>query len=479
MAATVLLSTLLRALLDRAPLGHRASPALCHVVATGLCGADSAGFESADALADALQPFEGPDPNADLRALFARWRAVCDLANDLPEAAQTVRLVLLDATNGVARSAIIRKPDRRRYERVAFDAVLRAAARVPTTSESADDNRDTTADADETYRIRELALASALLLIMVPAGLWFGDSLEPFVRHAVTAARPIAVSGGTVTTGGPDEAVPGPDEIAARPSFARATTISAPMSNLASMAMDPSTPLTDEWLTARVERVALRDTGIGDSPLKRRMKARTRAKTYYLQPSPDGKRVAFDSERGGIRAIYVADRDGKNVRRVSGIGLARRPVWSPDGRRLAFERAERGGRWNLWTVEVGSGELRQVSFDRTGRPRGVSWFPKSRAIGYSFGSELRIVDLKSGETRRFRAPRRSRIGTPTVSPDGRRIVFTAGTEGTWLLDLSTNGREQMRRILTDPSARAFSWAPDGKRLAYFSPRQGNWIVIPQ
>jgi len=58
-------------------------------------------------------------------------------------------------------------------------------------------------------------------------------------------------------------------------------------------------------------------------------------------------------------------------------------------------------------------------------------------------------------------------------------VFTAGTEGAWLIDLSGRGPEQMRRIATDPAARAFSWAPDGKRLAYFSPRKGDWVVVAQ
>jgi Tol biopolymer transport system component len=228
----------------------------------------------------------------------------------------------------------------------------------------------------------------------------------------------------------------------------------------------------------QAETISFRETPVGSSALRRKTKARTPVKNLF-QLSPDGKRVAFASDRGGTRAVYVADRDGKNIRRVSGVGVAQRPSWSPDSRRLAFERAGRRGAWNLWTVELATGDLRQVSFDKAGRPSGVSWFPKGKTIGYTHETELRIVDLKSGQTRRFRAPRRSRIGTPAVSPDGRRVVFTAGAEGTWLVDLSSRGREHMRRILADPTARAFSWAPDGKQLAYFSPRKGDWIVIPQ
>ena len=47
-------------------------------------------------------------------------------------------------------------------------------------------------------------------------------------------------------------------------------------------------------------------------------------------------------------------RTGRNVRRVSGPGFAAVPSWSPDGRRLAFVRAENGKPrvWNIWTVDV-------------------------------------------------------------------------------------------------------------------------------
>jgi hypothetical protein len=460
---TLLLAALLRSLLDRAPLGHRTSPALNDVVARGLGLRGATRFQSAEAFADALHEFEGSDPKAELRALFARWRAVCDLANDLPEATQTVQLVMLDATRSARSSVVVRKPDRRRHERVAFRADPVDAAMVANLSGPATESYGAIADADGPIRVRELAMASVLLLLMVPAGLWFGSSLTQLVRPTVTAVQP------GVIVGGPDVALEGGWE----------APVAAPLSNVALMAVDTSAPLVEPWRSMQAETVSFRDTPVGSSTFRRKARARTPAKNFFLQPAPDGKRIAFASDRGGTRAVYVADRDGKNIRRVSGIGVAQRPSWSPDSRRLAFERAGHRGAWNLWTVELATGDLRQVSFDKTGRPSGVSWFPKGKRLGYSHGTEFRIVDLKNGRTQRFAAPRRSRIGASAVSPDGRRIVFRAGAEGTWLLDLSNRGREQMRRILADPSARAFSWAPDGKQLAYFSPRKGDWIVIPQ
>ena len=64
------------------------------------------------------------------------------------------------------------------------------------------------------------------------------------------------------------------------------------------------------------------------------------AKNYHVQVSPDSRLVAFDSDRDGVRGVYVAEADGSEVRRVSGPGYAAVPRWSPDGHRLAFLRAE-------------------------------------------------------------------------------------------------------------------------------------------
>ena len=87
------------------------------------------------------------------------------------------------------------------------------------------------------------------------------------------------------------------------------------------------------------------------------------ANNFHVRPSPDGSRIAFDSDRDGIRGVYVADDDGKHVRRVSGEGFAAVPSWSPDGRTLAFVREEPGKPkvWNLWTLQLESGQMRQIT----------------------------------------------------------------------------------------------------------------------
>ena len=198
------------------------------------------------------------------------------------------------------------------------------------------------------------------------------------------------------------------------------------------------------------------------------------ANNHHVRPSPDGSRIAFDSDRDGVRGVYVANSDGTQVRRISPEGYAAVPSWSPDGRTLAFVRESRPKVWNLWTVDVASGELRQITNHRYGQPWGASWFPDGRRIAYSHEERLVIRDLATGQERAFSTPVQGHlVRTPAVSPEGRRIVFQVRRSGTWLLELPGGA---MRKILDDPSAEEYTWAPDGKRVAYHSRRSGTWGV---
>jgi hypothetical protein len=201
-----------------------------------------------------------------------------------------------------------------------------------------------------------------------------------------------------------------------------------------------------------------------------------RSRNFHARPSPDGARVAFDSDRDGERAVYVADSDGRNVRRVSGEGFAAVPSWSPDGRSLAYVRSEPGRPrvWNLWMMELQSGQERRLTSHPFGQPWGASWFPDGRRIAYSHEDRLIVRDLISGAQRIYPSPRKGRlVRTPAVSPDGRRVMFQVFRDGAWLLEMSDGS---MRRVLADPSAEEYTWSPDGRRVAYHSRRSGDWGV---
>jgi TolB protein len=200
------------------------------------------------------------------------------------------------------------------------------------------------------------------------------------------------------------------------------------------------------------------------------------AKNYHVQLSPDGRSVAYDSDRDGVRGVYVANADGGAARRISGPGYAAVPTWSPDGRRLALLRAEpdRPAVWNLWLVELGSGAATRLTHHAYGQVWSGSWFPDGRRLAYSHEDRVIVVDVESKRATSYRSPRQGRlVRTPAVSPDGRRIIFQVHHDGAWLLDLDT---ASMQRVLGDASAEEFTWAPDGREVAFHSRRGGEWTV---
>lgn len=200
------------------------------------------------------------------------------------------------------------------------------------------------------------------------------------------------------------------------------------------------------------------------------------SRNYHAQPSPDGRFVAFDSDRDGERGVYVANRDGSKVHRVSGDGYAAAPSWSRDGEQLAYIRAEVGNAsvWNLWVQPASGGTARRVTSHNYGQTWAASWFPDSHHICYTHDDKVYVLDLLTGQAKQFDSPVKGRAArTPAVSPDGARVIFQVYRHGAWMLDLRDGS---MRCVLQDPTAEEFAWSPDGRRVAFHSRRDGRWGI---
>jgi tricorn protease len=98
--------------------------------------------------------------------------------------------------------------------------------------------------------------------------------------------------------------------------------------------------------------------------------------------SPDGRRIAFISDMSGEEELYLVDQDGSGQpERLTTNGDMMRypPVWSPDGKYLAF--ADKAGR--LWNLEIATKRLTEVAHDSGGRVSDQSWSPDSRWLAFS------------------------------------------------------------------------------------------------
>ncbi|HLL84472.1 MAG TPA: hypothetical protein VK420_17540, partial [Longimicrobium sp.] len=110
--------------------------------------------------------------------------------------------------------------------------------------------------------------------------------------------------------------------------------------------------------------------------------------------SPDGRRIAFLSNREGSDRIYVMNADGSGTERATGgpdlppdarpdsAGQEMDPAWSPDGRRIAYTFRTRGGKSSIRVTDPASGTGRDLS-DGRGKDWMPAWSPDGRHIAFS------------------------------------------------------------------------------------------------
>jgi Tol biopolymer transport system component len=216
-------------------------------------------------------------------------------------------------------------------------------------------------------------------------------------------------------------------------------------------------------------------------------------------------RFVYYTERTAAGSVYnqmnfrwqlgVYDRQtGENFRMSDELGSAMRPVLSPDGRWLVYATrwdAQTGLRVrdlksgdDSWLIYPVTRDDQESASTRDLMP-GSSFTPDSKALITSFDGGIWRVDVPSGEATKipFTARVEQRLGPkvqfeyavdqgpvraqqirfPRLSPDGKRLAFTA-LDRLWIMDYP-NGKA--RRIsTTDAGEHQPAWSPDGKFLTY-------------
>jgi TolB protein len=176
--------------------------------------------------------------------------------------------------------------------------------------------------------------------------------------------------------------------------------------------------------------------------------------------SPDGRRIAFDRAFIGpdgnvVAGLFVTDIDGNHVRQLTQTQLPTTtedhlPSWSPDGKRIVFMRMTTDFESTIYTIKADGTDLRLVIRLPLDRPGGGEsrWSPDGSRILFSdycvFGG-----------------------GCPASTPASGANLFTIRPNGTGL------------RKLTDGNSNSYNpgWSPDGKKIVFARfPRRGGSIL---
>ena len=197
--------------------------------------------------------------------------------------------------------------------------------------------------------------------------------------------------------------------------------------------------------------------------------------------SPDGRLIAFSEGSPGMRDIHVISRDGRTAHRITDHPADdHQPLWSPDGRHLAF-KSNRNGSAALWTVAIKDGqpaaEPMRVKDGMEGAGL-VGW--TTRGLVYSEPVQtddifLVPVDPASGEPngspRQIPYRRTGRNTGPVWSPDGKYLAFVSSSpaepDRRTLVLLPSGGGEP--REFPVPASQALydvRWFGDGSGLGF-------------
>jgi Tol biopolymer transport system component len=140
--------------------------------------------------------------------------------------------------------------------------------------------------------------------------------------------------------------------------------------------------------------------------------------------SPDGRWMAFNSDRTGEMNIWLRDSAGGERRITSGPGGDYQPTWSPDGTMLVFFSA-RGGNTDIWRVDLADTVL------------------------------TRLTDDPALDT------------NPFYSPDGKRIAFVSDRSGrseVWLMNADGSGQRQVASV--GCWGHFLLWTKDGRAVVF-------------
>ena len=202
--------------------------------------------------------------------------------------------------------------------------------------------------------------------------------------------------------------------------------------------------------------------------------------------SPDGRQLAVTAQRRGKDVLYLIDVESpKRMKRFDlGMESITGPTWSPDGKRIVFS-GNNGGITDLYMVNADGSELRRLTNDKFGDLQ-PQWSPDGKTIAFASDRDsaslehlrfqpwrIALLDVATGATTVL--PDQNGLNlNPQWAPDGRSIAYISDRSGTaniFLYDLDAKAHYQLTNVVGAISALteyspAISWARDADRLAF-------------
>lgn len=156
----------------------------------------------------------------------------------------------------------------------------------------------------------------------------------------------------------------------------------------------------------------------------------TKSYTRETSPvwSPDGKWIAYESDQSGQDEVWVSGADGKNARKLTSADTEKSSfAWAPDSKSLAYSSSDK----KLYIADVTTGQSRVVASGEAGAPQGTEFSPDGKWLAYTkTDRDLRphvwIVAAAGGEEHLISDDGLFASSSARWTPDGKKLVFLGG-----------------------------------------------------
>jgi len=184
--------------------------------------------------------------------------------------------------------------------------------------------------------------------------------------------------------------------------------------------------------------------------------------------APDNRRFVLSAQRRGRDVLVLIDTRNGNVLReyaIPDVSEISSPSWSPDGGTIVFS-GNKGGVTDVWSVELASGQARQLTNDMYGDLQ-PSFSPDGRTVAFAtergvaldslrYQRDVRValLDLATGQVRIAPAQDRSKNINPQWTRDGRGVYFISdrtGIPNVYRVELANGRLTQVTNLFTGVS----------------------------